>query len=114
MVLNGFGFVQQRLYLTPEFFERVPTERLIGEGVRPEHLNEGVLGRALDDIFEYTVTELFRDVAAHAAEKLGLTSRFAHLERPVFRFTVSIILRRGLKKVSFASSKAIREIIVRT
>jgi transposase len=22
MVLNGFGFVQQRLYLTPEFFER--------------------------------------------------------------------------------------------
>jgi len=35
MVLNGFGFVQQRLYLTPGFFERVPTERLIGEGVRP-------------------------------------------------------------------------------
>ncbi|WP_431978669.1 DUF4277 domain-containing protein [Salinibacter sp.] len=22
MVLNGFGFVQQRLYLTPQFFER--------------------------------------------------------------------------------------------
>ena len=79
MVLNGFGFVQQRLYLTPQFFERVPTERLIGEGVRPEHLNHGVLGRALDDLFEYGVTELFRDLAAHAAEKLGLGSRFAHL-----------------------------------
>jgi len=86
MVLNGFGFVQQRLYLTPKFFERVPTERLIGEGVRPEHLNEGVLGRALDDLFEYGVTELFRDVAAHAAGKLGLGSRFAHLDATSFSF----------------------------
>jgi len=86
MVLNGFGFVQQRLYLTPQFFERVPTERLIGEGVRPEHLNEGVLGRALDDLFEYGVTELFRDVAARAGEKLGLTSQFAHLDATSFSF----------------------------
>ncbi len=86
MVLNGFGFVQQRLYLTPQFFERVPTERLIGEGVRPEHLNEGVLVRALDDLFEYGVTELFRDVAGHAAGKLGLTSQFAHLDATSFSF----------------------------
>jgi transposase len=86
LVLNGFGFVQQRLYLTPQFFERVPTERLIGEGVQPEHLNEGVLGRALDDLYEYGVTELFRDLAAHAAEKLGLTSRFAHLDATSFSF----------------------------
>ena len=86
LVLNGFGFVQQRLYLTPQFFERVPTERLIGEGVQPEHLNEGVLGRALDDLFEYGVTELFRDVAAHAAGKLGLTSQFAHLDATSFSF----------------------------
>jgi Transposase len=108
MVLNGFGFVQQRLYLTPEFFERVPTERLVGEGVRPEHLNHGVLGRALDDLFEYGVTELFRDLAANAAEKLGLTSRFAHLARPAFRFTATMILRRGLQKARFVSNRAIR------
>ena len=71
---------------TSQFFERVPTERLIGEGVQPEHLNHGVLGRALDDLFEYGVTELFRDLAAHAAEKLGLGSRFAHLDATSFSF----------------------------
>jgi transposase len=86
MVLNGLGFVQQRLYLTPKFFERLPTERLVGEGVRPEHLNEDALGGALDDLYEYGVTELFRDLAAHAAEKLGLTSRFAHLDATSFSF----------------------------
>ena len=70
LVLNGFGFVQQRLYLTPKFFERLPTERLIGEDVRPEHLNEGVLGRALDDLYEYGVTELFRDLGEPEKEWL--------------------------------------------
>ena len=86
LVLNGFGVVQQRLYLTPQFFERLPTERLIGEGARPEHLNEGVLERVLNDLFEYGVTELFRDLAAHAADQLGLTSRFAHLDATSFSF----------------------------
>jgi transposase len=86
MVLNGFGFVQQRLYLTPQFFGRVPTERLIGEGVQPEHLNHGAEGRALDDLFEDGVTELFRDLAARAGEKLGLTLRFAHLDATSFSF----------------------------
>jgi transposase len=86
LVLTGLGFVQQRLYLAPQFFERVPTERLIGEGVCPENLNEGVLGRALDDLFEYGVTELFRDLSVHAADRLGLTSRFAHLDATSFSF----------------------------
>jgi len=61
MILNGFGFAQQRLYLTLKFFERVPTERLIGEGVHPKHLSKGAEGRALDDLFEYGVTELVYD-----------------------------------------------------
>ena len=86
LVLTGLGFVQQRLYLTAQFFEKMPTDRLIGEGVRPEHLNDDVLGRALDDLYDYGVTELFRDLAAHAGEKLGLTSRFAHLDATSFSF----------------------------
>ena len=45
-----------------------------------------MLGRALDDLYDYGVTELFRDLAAHAAEELGLTSRFAHLDATSFSF----------------------------
>jgi Transposase len=78
--------VQQRLYLTAQFFEKMPTDRLIGEEVRPEHLNDDVLGRALDALYDYGVTELFRDLAAHAAGKLDLTSRFAHLGATSFSF----------------------------
>ena len=55
LVLTGLGFVQQRLYLTAQFFEKMPTDRLIGEEVRPDHLNDDVLGRALDDLYDYGV-----------------------------------------------------------
>lgn len=84
MVLNGLGFVNQRLYLVPHFFETKPTERLIGEGVLPEHLNDDTLGRALDALFETGVTELFRDLAAHAASRLGIQTRLAHLDATSF------------------------------
>lgn len=86
MVLNGLGFVRQSLYLTPQFFETRPTERLIGERIEPEHLLDDTLGGALDSLYEYGVTELFRDVSAHAVEQLGLTSRFAHLDATSFSF----------------------------
>jgi Transposase len=86
MVINGLGFVRQSLYLTPQFFETRPTERLIGEGIEPEHLHDDTLGGALDSLYEYGVTELFRDVSAHAIDQLGLTSRFAHLDATSFSF----------------------------
>ena len=84
MVLNGLGFVQQSLYLTPQFFKARPTERLIGEGIRPEHLNDDTLGRALDSLYDYGVTELFRDLAGHGAAQIGLAPRFAHLDATSF------------------------------
>jgi len=84
MVLNGLGFVQQSLYLTPRFFKNRPTERLIGKGIEPKHLNDDALGRALDSLYDYGVTELFRDLSAHAASQLELTPRFAHLDATSF------------------------------
>ena len=80
----GLDFVNQRLYLVPRFFETKPTERLIREGILPEHLNDDTLGRSLDALYEAGVTELFRTVAAHAALRLGLETRFGHLDSTSF------------------------------
>lgn len=84
MVLNGLGFVNQRLYLMPEFFWDKPTERLLGEGISPEHLNDDVLGRALDALYEFGVTELYALIAPQAVERLGLAVRFAHFDSTGF------------------------------
>jgi transposase len=84
MVLNGLGFINQALYLVPRFFHNKPTSRLISPRVRPEQLNDDALGRALDTLYISGVTELYSLIAAHAAERLALAPRFAHLDTTSF------------------------------
>jgi transposase len=84
MVLNGLGFVNQQLYLVPRFFQNKPTQRLVAPGINAEHLNDDALGRALDTLYASGVTTLYSLIAATAAERLGLTPRFAHLDSTSF------------------------------
>ncbi len=84
MVLNGLGFTNRRLYLTSRFFENKPTDRLIGEGIQAEHLNDDALGKALDRLHEYGVTELFTVIARQAATRLDLSPKIAHLDTSSF------------------------------
>ena len=58
LVLNGLGFTERTLYLVTSFFENKPTSLLLGEGIMPSHLNDTVIGRALDDIQKYGTTPL--------------------------------------------------------
>src|SRR5882724_11572284 len=80
MVLNGLGFVNHALYLVPRFFQNKPTSRLIAPRVTPAQLNDDALGRALETLYAYGVTELYSLIAATAAKRLGLAATFAHLD----------------------------------
>jgi transposase len=40
MILNGLGLVSAPLYLFGQFFQGKATGKLLGEGVKPEHLND--------------------------------------------------------------------------
>jgi len=84
MVLNGLGFANRRLYLTTRFFQSKPTGRLLGEGVEPEHLNDDALGKALDDLYSYGVSELYVKIAAKAAARLGITPKVGHMDSSSF------------------------------
>jgi transposase len=84
MVLNGLGFINQALYLVPRFFHNKPTYQLISPRVTPTQLNDDALGRALDTLYAYGVTELYSLLAATAAERLGLAPRFVHLDTTSF------------------------------
>jgi transposase len=84
MVLNGLGFINQALYLVPRFFQNKPTYRLVSPRIAPEPLNDDALGRALETLYAYGVTELYSLIAATAAERLGLAPRFGHLDSTSF------------------------------
>jgi len=80
MILNGLGFIDDRLYMFPEFLRNKPVDRLLGEGLSAEHFNDDVLGRALDGIYKYGTTKLFTEIAFDVGIKEGLLSRSAHFD----------------------------------
>jgi len=84
MVLNGLGFANHTLYLMPQFFQDKPLERLLGAGIKAEHLNDDVMGRTLDKLYSHNVTRIYSILAAGAVRRLGLTSHFAHLDSTGF------------------------------
>ena len=49
MILNGPGFINQRLYMFPDFFKNIYTERLLGDGVTRGDLNQYALEKLLTE-----------------------------------------------------------------
>src|SRR5262249_21109132 len=84
MVLNGWGFINQQLYLVPHFFQNKPLSRLIAPGIQASHLNDAPRGRALDTLYDFGVTALYGLMAATAATRLGLTRTFSHRDTTSF------------------------------
>lgn len=87
MVLNGLGFVERRLYLFPEFFEDIAVERLLGDGITREQLNDDLLGRTLDAIAEYGHTELFNEIVAECLIDTEFGSHCIHVDTTNFSVT---------------------------
>ncbi len=84
MVLNGLGFVNQRLYLLPHFFAGKPVEKLLGEGVTASDLNDDVTGRMLDAIYDAGPSEIYRVVAKNALKPLDLSCHMSHIDTTTF------------------------------
>jgi len=84
MVLNGLGFTNRALYLTPHFFKDKPVSHLIGEGIEAEHLNDDVLGRALDAIYPFNPEKLYSHLSLVTVKHLDLLCQFGHLDSSSF------------------------------
>jgi len=84
MVVNGLGFANHTLYLMPEFFDDKPVERLIGEGIEADDLNQHVLGRALEDIFDFDPSKLYSILSTHTVRQLGLPCSGIHIDTTSF------------------------------
>lgn len=80
MILNGLGFVNQRLYLTEKFFEDKPVARLISPHLESQHLNDDCLGRLLDSIYEYGCSRFYSKVISHCYPLLGLKNNMGHMD----------------------------------
>jgi transposase len=84
MILNGLGFTRQRLYLYPNYFKTIPTEKLLGEGISPSDLNDDVIGRTLDAIYKYGATELFNEITLQIMKQFSLGTQLIHADTTNF------------------------------
>jgi transposase len=80
MIFNGLGFVDDRLYMFPEFLHNKPVDRLFDGDVKAENFNDDALGRCLDSIYAYGTTKLFSEVAFEIGIEQGLLGRTFNID----------------------------------
>lgn len=80
MVLNGLGFNSRALYLIADYLRNKPVDLLVNPELAAEDFNDDTLGRALDDLYDQGVTEVFASVSARAMQTYGIETEFRHLD----------------------------------
>jgi transposase len=84
MILNGLGFANRPLSLTPQFFANKPLDLLFREGLEAELFNRFKLGRTLDAAYTYGCDALFQELALAVCAQEGIDQRFNHLDTTSF------------------------------
>jgi transposase len=84
MILNGLGFANRPLSLTPQFFSSKPLDLLFREGIEAEMFNRFKLGRTLDEAHTYGCDLLFHELALAICAHEGIDLRFNHLDTTSF------------------------------
>jgi transposase len=84
MILNGLGFANRPLSLTPQFFANKPLDLLFREGIYAEMFNRFKLGRTLDEAYTYGCDRLFQELALAVCAQEGIDLRFNHLDTTSF------------------------------
>src|SRR5437667_11042897 len=84
MILNGLGFANRPLSLTPQFFAHTPLDLLFRGGVHAEMFNRFQLGRTLDEVYAYGCDLLLSALAVAVCAQERIDLRFNHLDTTSF------------------------------
>jgi transposase len=84
MILNGLGFANRPLSLTPPCFASKPLARLRREGIEAKMFNRFKRGRTLDEAYTYGCDRLFPELALAVCAQEGMDLRFNHLDTTSF------------------------------
>ncbi len=82
MVLNGLGFANRPLSLTPQFFASKPLDPLCHGGIRAAMYNRFKRGRTIEAAGADGCDRLLHDLALGVCAREGIDLRFNHLDTP--------------------------------
>ena len=84
IIINGLGFVSRPLYLFSQFFEDKAIGKLLGEGIKPDYLNDDKIGRVLDELYKSGLNALFLEVILEVIKKFEIQIKYSHLDSTSF------------------------------
>ena len=87
MLLNGLGFANRPLSLSPQFFANKPLDLLFRPDVTAEMFNRFKLGRTLEEVNTYGSDLLFSEIALVVCQHEAIDQRFNHLDTTSFSLT---------------------------
>ena len=87
MIVNGLGFANRPLSLTPQFFAHKPLDLLFRPGVRADMFHRFKLGRSLEEVYGYGCDLLLSELALAVCAHEGIAQRFNHLDTTSFALT---------------------------
>jgi len=100
MIINGLGFNGRTLHMYSQFFANKPLDRLIRDGIEPEHINDKVLGRTLDTLFDQDVSKVYSELAIKVVKLLKLPCNSVHLDGTNFHLDGRYVTTAMLKTVT--------------
>jgi transposase len=80
IIINGLGFVSAPLYLFPQFFQDKPVEKLLGEGIKAEYINDDKIGRVMDELWNYGLEKIWTHLAINTIKKYQIQEGYLHLD----------------------------------
>jgi transposase len=80
LVLNGLGFGNTTLYLSPQFFEDKPIGKLFRSGLTAKDFGSHSLSSSLDAIYEYGIRKLFFQIALQSVTRYGIQTTSSHMD----------------------------------
>ncbi len=87
MIINGLGFSNRPLSLTPQFFQSKAMERFFRKGIDASYFNRFKLGRALDDCYQYGCSNLFAEISMAVCRKEKVDCKFNSEDTTSFSLT---------------------------
>src|SRR5919106_148255 len=100
MILNGLGFANRPMSLTPQFFANKPLDLLFRDGLRAEMFNRFKLGRILDEAYAYGCDLLFQELALAVCAHEGIDLCFNHLDTTSFALSGEYIPERDEQAIT--------------
>ena len=77
IILNGLGYLSKPLYLFPEFFRDKPVEKLLGNGIKAEEINDDKIGRVMNELYQVSGDKLWTQIGLNMIKlfEINLTKK---------------------------------------